>query len=177
MGGFPLLYFKVGPPYLHISWGSFVFVSRRALSGRSGVERLVSGWFSWATGCLATVPSLASWGGMATRSVARRSSPILSVRTSSSVRSAAARPSLCGFCPKDRTPVEGCPTTVRRCCPVTLAGVMEWCPGEAIITAWEAELVDALSRCVVRPARPTLCPCQGVLWITQARRVDGVGNV
>ena len=62
-------------------------------------------------------------------------------------------------------------------CPVTPAGVMEWSAGEAIITAWEAELVDALSRCVVRPARPTLCYCQGVLWITQARRVEGVGNV
>ena len=61
---------------------------------------------------------------------------------------------------------------VRRCCPVTPAGVMEWCAGEAIITAWEAVLVDALSRCVVRPAQPALRPCQGVLWITYAWREE-----
>ena len=144
--------------------------------GQSGVERLVSGWF-WVTGCLAVVPSLVSRGGFATRSVTRRSSPILSVRTSSSVRSAAMRPSLRGFCLKDGTPVEECPAALRRCCPVTPTGVMEWCLGEAIIKAWEAELVDALSRCVVRPARPTLCPCQGVLWITQAWCAEGVGDV
>ena len=128
-------------------------------------------------GCLAAVLSLDGRGGMATRSVARRSSPILSVRTSSSIRSAAARPSLRGFCLKDGTPVEGCSAMVRRCCPVTPAGVMEWCPWKAIITAWEAELVDTLSRCVVQLARPTLYPCQGVLWITQTWRVEGVGNV
>ena len=172
-----------GAPYLHISImvsrsirGFFVFVSQRALSGRSAVERLVSGWF-WVTGCLAVVPSLVSRGGFATRSVTRRSSPILSVCTSSSVRSAAMRPSLRGFCLKDGTPVEECPAALRRCCPVTPTGVMEWCLGEAIIKAWEAELVDALSRCVVRPARPTLCTCQGVLWITQAWRAEGVGDV
>ena len=113
---------------------------------------------------------------MATRSVAQKSSPILSVRTSSSVRSATTRPSLRGFCPKDGTPVEGCPAMVRQCCPVTPAGVMEWCAVEAIITAWEAVLVDALSRCVVRPARPALYPCQGVLWITYARREERSGH-
>ena len=109
-----------GVPDLHISivisWsagGSFVFVSRRVPPGRSGVERLESGWFSWAMGCQ-TVPSPVSRGGLATRSVARRSSPILSVRTRSSVRSAATRPSLRGFCLKDGTPVEGRRATVRR---------------------------------------------------------------
>ena len=35
--------------------------------------------------------------------------------------------------------------------PVTLAGVMEWCAGAAIITAREATSVDALSRSVVGP--------------------------
>ena len=53
---------------------------------------------------------------------------------------------------------------------------MEWCAGEAIIAAWEAEPVDALSNCVVRPARPALCLCQGVLWITYARRAEGSGR-
>ena len=141
-----------------------------------GVERLESGWFSWATGCLGVVPSLISRGGLATRAVTQKSSPILSVRTCSSIRSAAARPSLRGFCLKDGTPIEGCPATVRRCCPVTPAGVMEWCAGKAIITAWEAVLVDSLSRCVVRATRPALCPCQGVLWITYPRREERNGH-
>ena len=93
-----------GPPYLHISivvsWsaqGSFVFVSRRARPGWSGVERLVSGRFSWVTGCQAVVPSLVNRSGFATRSGFRRSSPLLSVRTGASVRIAAARPTLGGF--------------------------------------------------------------------------------
>ena len=105
---------------------------------------------------------------MVSRGPPRRSSPILSVRTCFSVCSAAARPSLRGFCLKDGTPIVWCPAMVRQCCPVTPAGVMECCAGEPIITAWEAVLVDALSHCVVRPARPALCPCQGVLWITYA---------
>ena len=123
----------------------------------------MSGRFSWATGCQTVVPSPVSRGGLATRSVARSWSPILSVRTRSSVRSAATRPSLRAFCLKDGTPVEGCPATVRRCCPVTLAGVMEWCTGATIITAWEAMPVDALSRCVTGPAWEALSLCQGAL--------------
>jgi len=77
---------------------------------------------------------LVSRSGLATRRVAQRSSHFLSARTGSSVRIAAARPSLDGFCPKDGMPVEGHLATVRRCRPITVAGVMEWCPGEAIIT-------------------------------------------
>ena len=118
-----------GPPvYIYLSRcpssarGTFIFVSRRAPLGRSGVKRLVLDWFSWATGCQAVVPSLVSRGGFATRLVARRSSPFLSVRTSSSVRSATARPSLHGFCLKDGSPVEGCLASVRRRCPIIVTG-------------------------------------------------------
>ena len=53
-----------GPPvYIYLSRcpssarGTFIFVSRRAPLGRSGVKRLVLDWFSWATGCQAIVPS------------------------------------------------------------------------------------------------------------------------
>ena len=99
-GGLPLLWFKVGPPiYIYLSWclgparGSFIFVSRRGPLGRSGVERLEPGWFSWATGSLGAVPSSVSQGRLPTWPVAWRSSPILSARTCSSVRSIAARPS------------------------------------------------------------------------------------
>ena len=117
-----------GASCLHISivvsWfcpGVLNLCQSSAPPGWSGVERLVCGWF-WVAGCLAIVPSLVSRGGFATRSVTRRSSPILSVRTSSSVRSAAMRPSLRGFCLKDGTPVEECPAAVRRCCSITPGG-------------------------------------------------------
>jgi hypothetical protein len=80
-----------GASCLHISivvsWfrpGVLHLCQSSAPPGRSGVERLVSGWF-WATGCLTVVPSLVSRGGFATRSVAGRSSPILSVPAPSSV--------------------------------------------------------------------------------------------
>ena len=58
---------------------------------------------------------------------------------------------------------------------------MEWHSGEAIITVCGAEPVDgplpSPIHCVMLAARPALCPYQGALWIMQARRAEGVGNV
>ena len=103
-GGSPIYTSRWGPLFTYFYGGvlvspegSFIFVSRRALPDRSGVERLVSGHFSWAMSCQAAVSSLVSRSGFAIRSVARRSSPFLSVRAGSSVRIAAARPSRRGF--------------------------------------------------------------------------------
>ena len=79
-GAFPFIV-QGGAPiyrYLALCLGTvgvqFVLVSRRGPLGQSGVGRLESGWFSWATGCPSTVPSSASRDGH----VARGSSPVLS---------------------------------------------------------------------------------------------------
>ena len=113
-GGAPCLHISIVVSWFHSGGLSSSSVVGAHPVGREWtLERLESGWFFWATGCLAAVPPW-SVPGFATWAVARRLSPILSVR------SAAARPSLRGFCPKDGTPVEGCSTMVKRCCPVTL---------------------------------------------------------
>ena len=112
----------------------------RSVGSGEACARLVLG-----DGLSSCCPVSGQSGGFATRSVTRRSSPILSVCTSSSVRSAAMRPSLRGFCLKDDMPIEGCLASVRLCCPVTVADIMEWCPAEVIITVHGMEPVDALS--------------------------------
>ena len=83
-GAFPFIVQGGAPIYIYLAlclgpvWESFVLVSRRGPLGQSGVGRLESGWFSWATGCPSVVPSRASLDGLVTRMVARGSSPVLS---------------------------------------------------------------------------------------------------
>ena len=83
-GAFPFIVQGGAPIYIYLAlfvgsvWESFVFVSRRGPLSQSGVGRLESGWFSWATGCPSAVPSWASRDSLVTRMVARGSSPVLS---------------------------------------------------------------------------------------------------
>ena len=62
-GAFPFIVQGGAPIYIYLALclgsvrESFVFVSRRGPLGRSGVGRLESGWFSWATVCPSAVPS------------------------------------------------------------------------------------------------------------------------
>ena len=76
-GAFPFIVQGGAHIYIYLSLclgsvrESFVLVSRRGPLDQSGVGRLESGWFSWAAGCLSTVPSSASRGGLVTRTVAR----------------------------------------------------------------------------------------------------------
>ena len=51
-GAFPFLSLCFGSV-----WESFVLVSRQGPLGQSGVGRLLSDWFSWATCCPSVVPS------------------------------------------------------------------------------------------------------------------------
>ena len=84
VGGFPFYSSRWVPIYIYLSLclgstgESFVFVSHRGPLDQSGVGRLESGWFSWATGCSSVVPSLACRDCLVTRAVARGSSPVLS---------------------------------------------------------------------------------------------------
>ena len=83
-GAFPFIVQGGAPIYIYLAlyldpvWESFVLVSRRGPLGQSGVGRLESGWFSWATGCPSVVPFSTSRDSLVTRMVARGSSPVLS---------------------------------------------------------------------------------------------------
>jgi hypothetical protein len=139
-------------------WESFVFVSRRGPLGQSGVERLESGWFSWATGCPSAFLSLAGRDGLVTRVVSWGVIPSLSAWTYAPYLQGYLTSSSHSPCLKDNTPGEGCLTEVRQGRPITLAGIMEWCAGATIITAREATSVDAFSRCVAGPTWEALSP-------------------
>ena len=77
------------------------------------------------------------------------------------------RATLCLSCvaPARRTacPERGGLPRPDRGCPVTPAGVMEWCAGATIITAREGTSVDTLSRSVAGPAWAVLSLYQGAL--------------
>ena len=82
-GAFPFIVQGGAPIYIYLAlclgpvWESFVLVSRRGPLSQSGVGRLESGWFSWATGCPSVVPSSTSRDSLVTQMVARGSSPVL----------------------------------------------------------------------------------------------------
>ena len=61
--------------------------------------------------------------------------------------------------------------------PVTLAGVMEWCAGAAIITAREATSVDAFSRCVAGPTWEALSPVREPCSLYSHRVIREAGVV
>ena len=123
---------QCGPPiYIYLAlcldpvWESFVLASRRGPLGQSGVGRLESGWFSWATGCPSAVPSFASLDSLVTRMAAWGSSLVLSSWTYASYPQRYRTSSPRSLCLKDSTPGEGCLTAAKRSRPVTPAGVME----------------------------------------------------
>ena len=80
---FPFIVQGGAPIYIYLAlylgpvWESFVLISRRGPLGQSGVGRLESGWFSWATGCPSVVPSSTNRDSLVTRMVARGSPPVL----------------------------------------------------------------------------------------------------
>ena len=159
-----------GPPiYIYLAlcldpvWESFILVSRRGPLGQSGVGRLESGWFSWATGCPSAVPSSTSRDSLVTRMVARESSPVLFSESTPLICRATSPHPCVDPARRAARPVRGALPRSGERRPVTLAGVMEWCAGATIITARKGTSVDALSRSVAGPALAALSLCQRAL--------------
>jgi len=119
-GAFPFIVQGGAPIYIYLTlclgsvWESFVLVSRRGPLGRSGVGRLASGWFSWATDCPSAVPSRISRDGLVTRMAARGSSPVLSAWANAPYQEGYLMPSLRSPYPQDSASGEGCLTKARR---------------------------------------------------------------